>query len=98
MRSGGGACCLPQQAAAPLRAAAPLLHRSRTARAAPPAPNLHLHPLMTAQVKCCECGYESNTYDPCIDLSLEITRAQSVRRALERFTAGEALDGANKYK
>ena len=53
---------------------------------------------MTAQVKCCECGYESNTYDPCIDLSLEITRAQSVRRALERFTAGEALDGANKYK
>lgn len=41
------------------------------------------------QVKCSECGYESNTYDPCIDLSLEITRAPSVRRALERFTAGE---------
>ncbi|KAI7838812.1 hypothetical protein COHA_007427 [Chlorella ohadii] len=53
---------------------------------------------MRSQVKCSECGYESNTYDPCIDLSLEITRAQTVKRALERFTAGEALDGANKYK
>ncbi|KAL4424055.1 hypothetical protein ABPG75_001356 [Micractinium tetrahymenae] len=53
---------------------------------------------MRSQVKCSECGYESNTYDPCIDLSLEITRAQSVKRALERFTAGEVLDGQNKYK
>ena len=45
-------------------------------------------PSHTLQVKCSECGYESNTFDPCIDLSLEITRAASVKKALERFTAG----------
>lgn len=61
------------------------------ALAHPPACSLHAPtparpPAM--QVKCSECGYESNTYDPCIDLSLEITRAQTVKRALERFTAG----------
>lgn len=51
-----------------------------------------------SQVKCTQCGYESNTYDPFLDLSLEINHANSVQRALQRFTAGEALDGANKYK
>lgn len=51
----------------------------------PPSPD----PCSCPQVKCSDCGYESNTYDPCIDLSLEITRAQTVKRALERFTAGQ---------
>ena len=47
-----------------------------------------------SQVKCTQCSYESNTYDPFLDLSLEINHANSVQRALQRFTAGEALDGA----
>jgi ubiquitin carboxyl-terminal hydrolase 36/42 len=51
-----------------------------------------------SQVKCKQCGYESNTYDPFLDLSLEITHASSVEAALQRFTAGEVLDGSNKYK
>jgi ubiquitin carboxyl-terminal hydrolase 36/42 len=51
-----------------------------------------------SQVKCTQCNYESNTYDPFLDLSLEINHASSVDKALKRFTAGEALDGANKYK
>ena len=51
-----------------------------------------------SQVKCTECDYESNTYDPFLDLSLEINHASSVEKALRRFTAGESLDGANKYK
>lgn len=51
-----------------------------------------------SQVKCTQCSYESNTYDPFLDLSLEINHAQTVQRALQRFTTGEALDGANKYK
>ncbi|GAB4815062.1 hypothetical protein N2152v2_002108 [Parachlorella kessleri] len=42
-----------------------------------------------SQVKCTQCGYESNTYDPFLDLSLEITRANTLERALERFTAGK---------
>ena len=50
------------------------------------------------QVKCTDCGFESNTYDPILDISLEINRAASVEKALQRYTAGEALDGANKYR
>ena len=51
-----------------------------------------------SQLKCTQCDYESNTYDPFLDLSLEISRAHSVQRALQRFTAGEVLDGQNSYK
>lgn len=50
-----------------------------------------------AQVKCTECGHESNTYDVFLDLSLEINKASSVHKALQRFTSSEYLDGANKY-
>lgn len=49
------------------------------------------------QVKCTECGHESNTYDVFLDLSLEINRASSLLKALQRFTSSEYLDGANKY-
>ena len=51
-----------------------------------------------SQVKCTECEYESNTYDPFLDLSLEITHARSVERALQHFTEKEVLDGSNKYR
>lgn len=51
-----------------------------------------------SQLKCTQCDYESNTYDPFLDLSLEITRAHSVQKALQRFTTGEVLDGQNSYK
>ena len=50
------------------------------------------------QVKCCECGYESNTVDDFLHISLEITRANSLTKALQRFTTGEYLDQENKYK
>ena len=55
-------------------------------------------PVPGTQVKCTDCGFESNTYDPILDISLEINRAASVEKALQRYTAGEALDGANKYR
>jgi len=51
-----------------------------------------------SQIKCTQCDYESNTYDPFLDLSLEISRAHSVQKALQRFTASEVLDGQNSYK
>ncbi|CAK0758926.1 hypothetical protein CVIRNUC_002658 [Coccomyxa viridis] len=51
-----------------------------------------------SQVKCCECGYESNTVDDFLHISLEITRASSLTKALQRFTSGEYLDQENKYK
>ena len=40
----------------------------------------------------------SRTYEPFLDLSLEINRASTVDRALAAFTAAEVLDGANKYR
>ncbi|KAL3153836.1 hypothetical protein ABBQ32_013412 [Trebouxia sp. C0010 RCD-2024] len=49
------------------------------------------------QVKCTECGHESNTHDVFLDLSLEINKASSVGKALQRFTTSEYLDGPNKY-
>jgi len=52
---------------------------------------------LRSQVKCLECGYESNKYDPCMDISLEIPRSGDLRRALSHFIKGEVLDGDNKY-
>ncbi len=50
---------------------------------------------LRSQIKCA-CGRDSNTYDPFLDLSLEIVRAGSVDKALARFCATEVLDGENK--
>lgn len=49
-----------------------------------------------SQVKC-QCGYESNTFEPFLDLSVEITQANSVEKALAQFCAPEKLTGDNKY-
>ena len=53
---------------------------------------------LRSQVVCSVCLRASTTYDPFLDLSLEITRATSLKKALERFTEKEKLAGANKYK
>jgi hypothetical protein len=42
--------------------------------------------------------YTSATFDPFLDLSLEINKAGSVGRALAHFTAEEVLDGDNRYR
>ena len=46
----------------------------------------------------CACGRCSDTYDPFLDLSLEITKSASVEGALRRFCAPEVLEGANQYR
>eukprot|EP00891_Asterochloris_glomerata_P002359 jgi/Astpho2/2359/gw1.00044.92.1_t len=51
-----------------------------------------------SQVKCVQCGHESNTHQAFLDLSLDIRREKSVRNALQRFVGVEYLDGTNKYK
>jgi ubiquitin carboxyl-terminal hydrolase 36/42 len=53
---------------------------------------------LRSQVLCQSCKRQSNTYDPALDLSLDLASANSVERALRRFTTAEALDGENKYK
>ncbi|KAI5083066.1 hypothetical protein GOP47_0002809 [Adiantum capillus-veneris] len=52
---------------------------------------------LRSQVKCTQCSYCSNKYDPFLDLSLEVARADSLHKALAHFTAIEVLDGDNKY-
>ncbi|ORX45038.1 cysteine proteinase [Piromyces finnis] len=53
---------------------------------------------LQSQVKCLECKYNSNTYDPCLDLSLDFKGCDSVKRALELFVKPELLSKGNKYK
>lgn len=53
---------------------------------------------LRSQVKCTQCSHCSNKYDPFLDLSLEVARADSLHKALAHFTAIEVLDGDNKYQ
>lgn len=43
-----------------------------------------------------QCSYCSDKYDPFLDISLEIIKADSLYKALEHFTAPELLDGGEK--
>ncbi|KAB2072146.1 hypothetical protein ES319_A08G271600v1 [Gossypium barbadense] len=51
---------------------------------------------LCSQVKCMQCSYCSNTFDPFLDLSLEIVKADSLHKALKNFTAAELLDGGER--
>ncbi|KAL8527213.1 hypothetical protein ACS0TY_005188 [Phlomoides rotata] len=51
---------------------------------------------LRSQVKCMQCSYCSNKFDPFLDLSLEIMKANSLDKALAHFTAKEQLDGGAK--
>ncbi|KAF3659458.1 hypothetical protein FXO37_13965, partial [Capsicum annuum] len=47
---------------------------------------------LVSKLRCCNCGHFSNTYEPLIDVSLEIKDADSLHSALESFTRVEKLD------
>lgn len=48
---------------------------------------------------CLRCGYVSNSYDPFMDLSLELKPGcTDLRQCLHNFTAAETLDGKNSYR
>ncbi|KAJ4911130.1 Ubiquitin carboxyl-terminal hydrolase 23 [Raphanus sativus] len=54
---------------------------------------------LRSQVKCAQCSHCSDKFDPFLDLSLDISKADSLQRALSRFTAVELLDdGAKVYQ
>ena len=53
---------------------------------------------LRSQVRCLKCGYNSNTYDAFLDLSLEVSDVSSVQKALQSFTRPERLDGENMYR
>ena len=53
-----------------------------------------------SQVQCTKCGYCSNTYDPFLDLSLEVSKGSctTVYDAVQEFTRKEQLDSENRWK
>ena len=54
---------------------------------------------MRTQVCCLACGDLSKRYELVSNLVLDVSaRATTLAAALQRFTATERLDGANKYK
>ena len=53
---------------------------------------------LRSRVSCRSCGYNSDTFDSILDLSLDIYGTQSLTGALERFIAKDYLKGEDKYK
>lgn len=52
-----------------------------------------------SQVKCGICEYKSNTYDPFLDLSLEVNKScRSLDDALREFSRKEVLDSDNRWR
>ncbi|MQM20075.1 hypothetical protein Taro_053089, partial [Colocasia esculenta] len=51
---------------------------------------------LRSQVKCMECSFCSNKFDPFLDLSLEIVKADTLCKALSHFTSEEHLDGGQR--
>lgn len=54
--------------------------------------------LLKSQIKCLSCKNNSDTFDPILDISLEITKCQCLTEALEKFTKPEVLTKGNRYK
>jgi len=55
--------------------------------------------ILQSQVRCLRCGYVSNSYDPFMDLSLELRPGCStVQHCMQHYTAAETLDGKNMYR
>ncbi|KAF1897920.1 hypothetical protein Lal_00032682 [Lupinus albus] len=53
---------------------------------------------LQSQVKCLNCGYESNKVDEIMDISLDVFHSNSLRDSMQKFFQPEVLDGNNKYK
>ncbi|CAI0394760.1 unnamed protein product [Linum tenue] len=52
---------------------------------------------LRSRVQCQQCSYCSDKFDPFLDLSLEINKADALPVALRNFTAAELLDGGEKH-
>ncbi|XP_054463695.1 ubiquitin carboxyl-terminal hydrolase 36 [Anoplopoma fimbria] len=52
---------------------------------------------LRSRVKCSICKSVSDTYDPYLDIALEIRQAANIVRALELFVKSDVLSGENAY-
>ena len=48
-------------------------------------------------VKCLECKKTSNTFDPLLDISLDIKNCSSLGKALQKSIQSDTLEGDNSY-
>ncbi|OWK15480.1 hypothetical protein Celaphus_00001565, partial [Cervus elaphus hippelaphus] len=62
----------------------------------PQAASVDVHP-GPLSVKCSICKSVSDTYDPYLDVALEIRQAANIVRALELFVKPDVLSGENAY-
>ena len=53
---------------------------------------------LRSRVSCQSCGYNSDTFDRILDLSLDIIKVDSLKEALKSFISPDHLKGADKYK
>ncbi|RKP08201.1 hypothetical protein THASP1DRAFT_6310, partial [Thamnocephalis sphaerospora] len=53
---------------------------------------------LRSQVHCTSCNHRSNTYDPLLDLSVDLAGVDSVEKAVRRFTRPELLTRENRYR
>lgn len=53
---------------------------------------------LRSRVTCMSCKHNSDTFDSFMDLSLDVSRADSLREAFQAFVKVDMLQGANKYK
>jgi len=53
---------------------------------------------LQSTVTCATCKHVSRTFDPFLDLSLEVKNVDSIDKALKLFTQPEKLAKANKYR
>ncbi|KAJ2849320.1 hypothetical protein IWW36_002706 [Coemansia brasiliensis] len=53
---------------------------------------------LQSQVSCSRCGHDSNTFDPLLDISLDIHSGNTIQKALRSFTRPESLSKGNRYK
>ena len=54
--------------------------------------------MLQSQVRCQKCFYESDTFDPFLDLSLELKNCNSLSDAFLTFCRSEKLDKNNQYR
>ncbi|CAM9572962.1 unnamed protein product [Bubo scandiacus] len=52
---------------------------------------------LRSRVKCVECEAASDTYEPYLDMALEIGQSSNIKQALEQFVKVELLAGDNAY-
>ncbi|XP_060795718.1 ubiquitin carboxyl-terminal hydrolase 42 isoform X2 [Neoarius graeffei] len=53
---------------------------------------------LRSRVKCMNCKAVSDTFDPYLDIALDIKNAPNITKALELFVKAEQLDWENAYK